>query len=79
MTVLLTGDPRIYVRILDSVKNDIDRGILGRGKPCSSIGDLCGKFGCGRQTVGKALSLLEAEGYLVRIPGLGYYVTGAGR
>lgn len=31
--MLLTDDPRIYVRVYDSVKNDIVTGHLAPGKP----------------------------------------------
>jgi DNA-binding GntR family transcriptional regulator len=33
------------------------------------------ELGHARQTCGKAMQLLEGEGLLIRIPGLGYYVT----
>jgi len=42
-----------------------------------SIITLTQEHGIARQTAAKALRLLEAEGLVYRVPGLGYYVTGA--
>jgi DNA-binding GntR family transcriptional regulator len=41
-----------------------------------SITALCQEYGHARETCAKALRILEAEGLLTRIPGLGYYVKG---
>jgi len=40
-----------------------------------SIKDLCGKTGHSRQTVGKTMRVLEREGLVYRVPGLGYHVS----
>jgi DNA-binding GntR family transcriptional regulator len=44
--------------------------------PTPSITTLSQEYGHARQTCAKALHVLEEEGLLARIPGLGYYVTG---
>ena len=44
--------------------------------PTPSITTLSQRYGHARQTCAKALRMLEDEGLLTRIPGLGYYVTG---
>jgi Bacterial regulatory proteins, gntR family len=55
-------------------------GALRPGQPTPSITTLTQEHGIARQTAAKALRLLEAEGLVYRVPGLGYYVTGsAGR
>lgn len=50
-------------------------GSLQPGMPVPSITTLSQKHGTARQTAAKALRLLEAEGLVTRIQGLGYYVA----
>lgn len=73
--MLLTGDPRIYIRVYDGVKNDIVTGHLGPGKPVPPIAVLCQQHGGSRQTIAKALRMLEDDSWLICYPGLGYYVA----
>lgn len=75
MTMLLIDDPRIYVRVYDRVKNDIRTGVLGPGKPVPSIAALCRQHGGSRQTIAKALRMLEDDAWLICYGGLGYYVA----
>jgi DNA-binding GntR family transcriptional regulator len=68
-------DPRAYVRIADQVRQQITTGRLEPGQPVPSITTLTQDHGVARQTAAKALRLLESEGLVHRIPGLGYYVS----
>lgn len=68
-------DPRIYVRVLLHVREQIADGTLSPGEPTQTITALCRQFSCTRQTVAKAMRLLTDEGLLIRYPGLGYYVA----
>lgn len=68
-------DPRAYVRIADQVRQQITAGLLQPGQPVPSITTLTQDHGVARQTAAKALRLLESEGLVHRIPGLGYYVS----
>ena len=68
-------DPRAYVRIADQVRQQITAGRLEPGQPVPSITTLTQDHGVARQTAAKALRLLESEGLVHRIPGLGYYVS----
>lgn len=68
-------DPRIYVRVLLHIRQQIENGTLSPGEPTQTITSLCREFDCTRQTVAKALRMLTDEGLLIRYPGLGYYVT----
>ena len=55
-----------------------DLGTLRPGDHVPSITTLAaGRGGWARQTCAKALQLLEAEGLVFRVSGLGYYVTAA--
>jgi DNA-binding GntR family transcriptional regulator len=68
-------DPRAYIRIAAAVRQRITSGELTPGQPVPSITTLVQEHGVARQTAAKALRLLETEGLVRRIPGLGYYVT----
>ena len=68
-------DPRAYVRIAATVRQRITTGQLTPGQPVPSITSLVQEHGVARQTAAKALRMLETEGLLRRIPGLGYYVA----
>jgi len=76
--IVTTEDPRAYVRIADGLRERITSGELAPGMPMPSITTLSQEYGVARQTAAKALRMLEAEGLVRRIPGLGYYVTSQG-
>ncbi len=67
-------DPRAYVRIAGLVRQGIADGRWQPGQPVPSITTLSQDYGVARQTAAKALRLLEDEGLVSRVPGLGYYV-----
>lgn len=68
-------DPRVYIRIADEVRQKITDGTLRSGMPVPSITTLSQEHGTARETAAKALRLLETEGLVKRIQGLGYYVV----
>lgn len=68
------ADPRVYRRLAALIRQQIDDGTLQPGRPTPSITTLSQEHGHARQTCSKALRILESEGLLARIPGLGYYV-----
>jgi DNA-binding GntR family transcriptional regulator len=68
-------DPRAYVRLAGLLRGQIADGTLAAGQPAPSITTLTQEHGIARQTAAKAFQLLEDEGLVVRIPGLGYYVA----
>jgi DNA-binding GntR family transcriptional regulator len=70
------SDPRAYVRLAARLRREIADGTLAPGMPTPSITTLSQEYDHARQTCAKALRVLEEEGLLTRIPGLGYYVTG---
>jgi len=77
MTSAHTGlaDPRAYVRLAAMVRQQIMDGVLKPGEHAPSITRLSQEHGHAGLTCAKALRLLEREGLLTRIPGLGYYVN----
>jgi GntR family transcriptional regulator len=68
-------DPRAYVRIADALRQQITGGRIKAGQPIPSITSLTQEHGVARQTAAKAVQLLESEGLVYRVPGLGYYVS----
>ena len=69
------ADPRAYRRLAALIRQQIGDGTLQSGRPAPSITSLSREHGHARQTCSKALRVLEGEGLLARIPGLGYYVS----
>jgi len=67
-------DPRVYVRIAADLRKRIESGELEIGQPAPSITTLCQQWGVARETAAHALTTLEADGYVRRYPGRGYYV-----
>jgi GntR family transcriptional regulator len=75
MTKAAPPDPRRYMRLAASLRLQIHEGVLVEGSRLPSIAVLCDKYRLSRQTAGKALRLLEREGLVHRVPGLGYHVS----
>jgi DNA-binding GntR family transcriptional regulator len=71
------ADPRKYVQIAALLRGQILDGTLRPGDCAPSISTLAAEHGgWARQTCAKALHMLEAEGLLLRVHGLGYFVAG---
>ena len=68
-------DPRAYMKLAVLIRDQIASGTLPRGGRLPSIAVLCRQHGHSRQTVGKAMRVLEREGLVYRVPGLGYYIS----
>ena len=74
------------MRLAAFVRAQIASGKVAPGSALPSITDLAAAHEMSRQTVGKGLHVLEREGVIYRVPGLGYHVSldavqkiGAGR
>ena len=74
-TTTVHPDLRAYEPIARMLREMISSQALPPGSPAPSITRLCREHGHARQTCGRAMRLLEDEGTLHRVPGLGYYVT----
>jgi DNA-binding GntR family transcriptional regulator len=68
-------DPRRYMHVADRVRTQIREGRLHPGDHVSRS-KLLADTGYSIRSVAHGLQVLEREGLLARIPGLGYYVTG---
>jgi DNA-binding GntR family transcriptional regulator len=71
----MNSDPRAYMRLAALLEDQITSGQLSKGQPMPNIGKLRADHGHSRQTVGKALTILEAKGLVCRVTGLGYFVN----
>ena len=68
-------DPQASMRLAAIVRQQIIDGKLGPGGPAPSITFLSQEHGHARPTCSRAMRMVEDEGLLTRIPGLGYYVN----
>jgi DNA-binding GntR family transcriptional regulator len=75
MTAAVQPDPRAYMRLAALIRQQITDGKLTPGGRLPSIAVLRREHGHSRQTVGKAMRILEDEGLIYRVPGLGYYIS----
>jgi DNA-binding GntR family transcriptional regulator len=66
------------MRLAAIIRQQIAEGTLTQGARLPSIAVLRRDHGHSRQTVGKAMHVLEDEGLIYRVPGLGYYVSATG-
>lgn len=65
----------IYAQIMDSIKGMIIRGDLGAGERVEPVRELALSYGVNPNTIQKALSELEREGYLYSERTAGRFVT----
>ena len=77
MTAAPQPDPRAYLRLAALIRDQIASGTLAPGGRLPSIAALRRQHGHSRQTVSKAMRILEGEGLIYRVPGLGYYISHA--
>ena len=75
MTAASQPDPRAYIRLAEFIRDQIANGALPPGGRLPSIAVLRRQHGHSRQTVSKAMRILEGEGLIYRVPGLGYYIS----
>jgi len=65
----------VYLSIEKKLRQDIETGRLKIGSRLLPEPQLATKFKTSRETLRKALDLLTADGYLLRVPGRGTFVT----
>ena len=63
------------MRLAALIRDQIASGTLAPGGRLPSIAVLRRRHSHSRQTVGKAMRVLEDEGLIYRVPGLGYYIS----
>ena len=63
------------MRLAAFIRAQISSGKLAPGSRVPSIAILRREHGHSRQTVGKAMRILESDGLIYPVPGLGYFVS----
>ena len=71
-------DPRpVYVQIISEYKRLILSGALARGDRLPSVRELAGQLAINPNTIQRAYRELEADGFIVSMPGKGSFVADA--
>ena len=65
----------IYLQIMETIKRPVLRGELGPGTPLQSVRDLARQLGVNPNTIARAFSELEREGFITTKRGTGAFVT----
>ena len=66
----------IYVQILDSIRNQIQTGILQNGDQLPSVRELAAQLAINPNTIQRAYRELEMNGWIASVPGKGCFVCG---
>ncbi len=70
-----TEKTSVYLKIVDDFKIKIDLGLYGEGEQLPSCRDLAYKMGVNPNTVQRAYTVLEDEGFIYTQPKKGVYVA----
>ena len=65
----------IYAQIMDSFKEQITAGILHTGEKLPSVRELAADLAINPNTIQRSYRTLEAEGWIVTVPGKGCFVS----
>ena len=65
----------IYTQITDGFKDQITAGILHTGDRLPSVRELASQLAINPNTIQRAYRMLEAEGWIVTVPGKGCFVS----
>lgn len=68
----------IYAQIIDGVKEQITAGILRTGDKLPSVRELASELAINPNTIQRSYRALEAEGWIVTVPGKGCFVSANG-
>ena len=68
----------IYTQIIDSFKDQITAGILRTGDKLPSVRELAAELAINPNTIQRSYRALEAEGWIVTVPGKGCFVSANG-
>ena len=78
MVLLDYRDARpIYTQIADGFREQIASGILRSGDKLPSVRELAASLTINPNTIQRSYRQLEAEGWIVTVPGKGCFVSGA--
>lgn len=66
----------IYVQILDSIRQQIQSGVLQQGEKLPSVRDLAVQLSINPNTIQRSYRQLEMDGWIATVPGKGCFVCG---
>lgn len=66
----------IYAQIVDSIRDQIQAGILESGEQLPSVRELAAELSINPNTIQRSYRQLEAEGWIATMPGKGCFVCG---
>ena len=75
MELKFSGRQDVYLEIAEKYKEYITLGIIRNGEKLPSVRTAAGELGVNPNTVAKAYSVLEEQGYVCSLPKKGAYVT----
>lgn len=75
MQTRFTGKQDVYLEIAEQYKEYIKLGIIKNGEKLPSVRTLAGELGVNPNTVARAYSVLEDEGFVRALPKKGAFVT----
>ncbi len=71
----LSGKKEVYLEIADKYREYIHLGVIRNGEKLPSIRTAAGELGVNPNTVARAYSVLEKEGYINSLPKKGVFVA----
>ena len=74
MHLNFSGKQDVYVEIADKYKEYIELGVYKNGEKLPSVREAAGELGVNPNTIARAYTLLEEEGYVCSLPKKGAYV-----
>lgn len=74
MDIKLPGKQDVYIEVADRYKEYIKLGIIKKGEKLPSVRTAAGELSINPNTVAKAYSLLEEDGFIRSLPKKGAYV-----
>ena len=74
MELKLSGKQDVYLEVAEKYKEYIKLGIIKKGEKLPSVRTAAGELGINPNTVAKAYSNLEEEGFILALPKKGAYV-----
>ncbi len=66
---------KLYLQIVDQIKDNIDKGVLNPGERLPPERELSNQFGLSRSSVREAITALEIMGLVEVRPGLGTFIS----
>ena len=75
MKFSFTGNQDLYLEIADKYKEYIRQGIIKDGEKLPSVRIAAGELGVNPNTIARAYSRLEEEGFVCSLPKKGAFVT----